>query len=562
MRRLLVLLLLLALPAQAQTLVERHMVAAAHPSAAEAGLAMLRQGGSAIDAAIAVQMVLTLVEPQASGIGGGSLILHWDSSTRRLAAYDGREAAPAAATGALFLRNGEPMSFADAVVGGRAVGVPGTVAVLEAAHRAHGRLAWARLFEPAIRLSEEGFPISRRLAEELARDGSRLREDPGARAYFFDPSGQPWPAGHRLRNPALAATLRAIAAQGAAALHRGPIAADIAGAVRSHPTNPGLMTTDDLAAYQPRVREPVCTPYRRRRVCGFPPPSSGGIAVAQILGLLAHFNLPQLPSGGLDAAHLLAEAGRLAFADRNTYAADPDQVSVPTRGLVDGAYLTARAQLIDPLHAMAAPRPGNPPWRETRFAPQDPQPEYGTSHLAIIDGNGNAVSMTTTIEAVFGAQVMVRGFLLNNELTDFSFRPEVNNRPVANAVAPGKRPRSSMAPSMVFDEDGQLAFIAGSPGGARIIGYVAQTLVGMLDWGLSPQAAIDQPHVLTLGSTVELEADSPAAALAPALEALGHRVQVRPLTSGLQAIRIRRDGDAVVIDGGADRRREGVAIGD
>lgn len=562
MRRLLVLLLLVALPAQAQTLAERHMVAAAHPLAAEAGLAMLRQGGSAIDAAVAVQMVLTLVEPQASGIGGGSLILHWDPSTRRLAAYDGREAAPAAATGALFLRNGEPMGFADAVVGGRSVGVPGTVAVLEAAHRAHGRLPWARLFEPAIRLSEEGFPISRRLAEELARDGTRLREDPAARAYFFDPSGQPWPAGHRLRNSALAATLRAIADQGTAALHRGPIAADIAGAVRGHPTNPGLMTTDDLAAYQPRVREPVCTPYRRRRVCGFPPPSSGGIAVAQILGLLAHFNLPQLPSGGPDAAHLLAEAGRLAFADRNTYVADPDQISVPTRGLVDGAYLTARAQLIDPLRAMAAPRAGNPPWRETRFAPQEAQPEYGTSHLAIIDGNGNAVSMTTTIESVFGAQVMVRGFLLNNELTDFSFRPEIDRRPVANAVAPGKRPRSSMAPSMVFDEDGQLAFIAGSPGGARIIGYVAQTLVGMLDWNLSPQTAIDLPHVLTLGSTVELEADTPAAVLAPALEALGHRVQVRPLTSGLQAIRIRRDGNAVVIDGGADRRREGVAIGD
>jgi gamma-glutamyltranspeptidase/glutathione hydrolase len=561
MRRLLV-LLLVALPAQAQTLAERHMVAAAHPLAAEAGLAMLRQGGGAIDAAVAVQMVLTLVEPQASGIGGGSLILHWDSSTRRLAAYDGREAAPAAATGALFLRNGEPMGFADAVVGGRAVGVPGTVAVLEAAHRAHGRLPWARLFEPAIRLSEEGFPISPRLAQELARDGTRLREDPAARAYFFDPDGQPWPAGHRLRNPALAATLRAIAAQGAAALHRGPVAADIAGAVRGHPTNPGLMTTDDLAAYHPRIREPVCTPYRRRRVCGFPPPSSGGIAVAQILGMLAHFNLPQLPSGGPDAAHLLAEAGRLAFADRNAYVADPDHVFVPTRGLVDGAYLTARAQLIDPLRAMAAPRAGNPPWRETRFAPQDPQPEYGTSHLAIFDGSGNAVSMTTTIEAVFGAQVMVRGFLLNNELTDFSFRPELNNRPVANAVAPGKRPRSSMAPSMVFDEDGQLAFIAGSPGGARIIGYVAQTLVGMLDWGLSPQAAIDLPHVVTLGTIVELEADSPAAALAPGLEALGHRVQVRPLTSGLQAIRIRRDGSAMVIDGGADRRREGVAIGD
>ncbi|HEY4254524.1 MAG TPA: gamma-glutamyltransferase [Roseomonas sp.] len=562
MRRLLLLLLLLACPAQAQTSAERQMVAAAHPLAAEAGLAMLRQGGSAADAAVAVQMVLTLVEPQSSGIGGGSLILHWDAATRHLAAFDGREAAPAAATGSLFLRNGEPMSFADAVVGGRAVGVPGTVAVLEALHRAHGRLPWAALFEPAIRLAEEGFPISPRLAEELARDGGRLREDPAARAYFFDARGQPWPAGHRLRNPELAATLRLIAERGGAAFYRGPIAADIAGAVRGHPSNPGLMTTDDLAAYQARPREPVCAPYRRRRVCGFPPPSSGGIAVAQILGLLAHFDLPHLPPAGVDAAHLIIEAGRLAFADRNAYVGDPDQISVPARGLTDRAYLTARAQLIDPLRAMAAPRAGNPPWRDARYTPQEPQPEYGTSHLAILDAGGNAVSMTTTIESAFGAQVMVRGFLLNNELTDFSFRPAINGRPVANAVAPGKRPRSSMAPSMVFDEDGLLAFIAGSPGGARIIGYLAQTLVGLLDWNLSPQAAIDLPHVLTLGSATELEAGTPAAALAPALEAMGHQVQIRALTSGLQAIRIRRDGNAVVIDGGADRRREGVAIGD
>jgi gamma-glutamyltranspeptidase/glutathione hydrolase len=563
MRRLILGFLLLSVPAIAQPLAQRHMVAAAHPLAAEAGLAMLREGGSAIDAAVAVQMVLTLVEPQSSGIGGGALILHWDAVDRRIAAIDGRETAPAAATPALFLRNGQAMSFADAIVGGRAVGVPGTVAALEATHRLHGKLPWAQLFEPAIALAETGFIVSPRLALEIARDGRRLAEDPNARAYFFDAEGQPVAAGQRLRNPALAATLRAIAANGATALQRGPVAADIAGAVRGHPGNPGLMTMDDLAAYQPRLREAVCSEYRRRRVCGFPPPSSGGVAIGQILGVLEHFDMPHVVPNSLDAAHLIVEAGRLAFADRAAYLGDPDQVRVPVRGLLDRAYLTARAQFVDRLRAMpAAPRAGNPPWREAAYAPQEEQPEYGTSHIAIIDEAGNAVSMTTTIEAVFGAQLMVRGFMLNNELTDFAFRPEVDGRPVANAVAAGKRPRSSMSPTLVFDEDGRLAFIVGSPGGSRIIGFVAQTLVGLLDWNLAPQAAIDLPHVLTLGTTVELEAETPITALGPALEAMGHRVVIGTLGSGTQAIRIRRGGTAVAIDGGADRRREGVAIGD
>lgn len=563
MRRLIFGFLLLALPAAAQPLAQRHMVAAAHPLAAEAGLAMLREGGAAIDAAVAVQMVLTLVEPQSSGIGGGALILHWNAAERRIVAVDGRETAPAGATPALFLRNGDPMSMADAIVGGRAVGVPGTVAALEAAHRLHGRLPWARLFEPAIALAEAGFAVSPRLAREIGRDGRRLAEDPAARAYFFDARGQAVAAGHMLRNPALAATLRAIASQGAVAVHRGPIASDIAATVRGHPTNPGLMTVDDLAAYQPRLREAVCTAYRAHRVCGFPPPSSGGVAIGQILGVLEHFDIPRFAPNSLDAAHLIVEAGRLAFADRAAYLADADHVRVPVRGLLDRAYLTARAQLVDRMRAMPAlPRAGNPPWREAAYAPQQEQPEHGTSHIAIVDEAGNAVSMTTTIEAVFGAQVMVRGFMLNNELTDFAFRPEVDGRPVANAVGPGKRPRSSMSPTLVFDAEGRLGFIVGSPGGARIIGYVAQTLVGLLDWGMAPQAAIDMPHVLTLGATVELEAETPIAALGPALEAMGHRVVVGTLGSGLQAIRIRRDGAAVAIDGGADRRREGAALGD
>jgi gamma-glutamyltranspeptidase/glutathione hydrolase len=512
--------------------------------------------------------MLGLVEPQSSGLGGGALMLHWDAAERRLAAWDGREVAPAAAQPGLFLRDGHPLPFIDAAVGGRAVGVPGAMRMLEAVHRAHGKLPWAQLFQPAITTAEEGFNVPPRLAALVALEEPRLRHDSQARALFL-PDGKPIADGSLLRNPAYAATLRAIAEQGADALHRGAIAGEIAAAVRAS-GNPGLLTTDDLAGYAPRRREAVCGPYRAFTVCGMPPPSSGGVAVLQIMALLAHQDMAALdPRNGvtevqvLDAAHLLGEAGRLAFADRNRYLADADHVPVPVRGLLDPGYLLQRAQLIDRDRALATPRAGNPPWREgPPVASQPVQPEGGTSHLSIIDAAGNALALTSTIEDVFGARLMVRGFLLNNELTDFSFLPELNGRLMANRVGPGKRPRSSMSPTIVFGADGLPLAVLGSAGGSRIIGHVAQTLVALLDWGMEPQAAVSLPRIGALNATVELEAGTGAAALAPALEARGFPVEARTMTSGLHVIRVLRGAEGVRLQGGADPRRDGVALGE
>jgi len=544
----------------------RHMAAAANPLATEAGREILRAGGSAVDAAIAMQMVLTLVEPQSSGIGGGAFLLHFDG--RRVQAFDGRETAPMAADENLFMAGGKPMAFYDAVVGGRAVGTPGVLRMLEAAHRQHGRLAWARLFEPASGRADGGFPLSPRL-HTLLKEEKFLARDPAARAYFYDADGAPKPVGTVLRNPQLAAALRAIAAGGADAFYRGDIAADVVRSVRSHP-NAGRLAESDLADYRPRERVPVCTDYRRWRVCGMPPPSSGGVAVAQMLGIFSVRNIavvPPLEAGGqlqpqADAVHLFSEAGRLAFADRNLYVADPDFIPVDWMALTHPRYLADRARLIGE-RSMGRAEPGVPAGYTVAWAADESQ-RGATSHISVVDASGNAVAMTSSIEDAFGARLMVRGFLLNNQLTDFSFAPADGGRPIANRVQPGKRPRSSMAPTLVFDRaSGELLATVGSPGGSQIIGYVAKTLVGVLDWDLDIQQAIDLPNFGSRNGPTEVEQGRMARGVVDGLRARGHEVREIPMTSGLQGIvRVRLPDGRSAWAGGADPRREGTALGD
>ena len=525
----------------------RSMVAAAHPLAVEAGLEMLRRGGTAVDAAIAVQMVLGVVEPHASGIGGGGFLLHYDGTSRGITVYDGRETAPAGASPTMFLSpDGKPLGYREAVASGLSVGVPGLMAMLELAHKEKGKLAWGDLFAPAIAAARDGFAVSSRLAAWLQRIPA-LREEQAIREIYFDANGSPRRQGERIANPALAQTMDLIARQGARVMYEGPVAAEMIERVRSHP-RPGTLSAADLADYRPVKREPVCGPYRVWIVCGMPPPSSGGIAILQVLGLIQPFELQRDAPNDLRAVHLIAEASRLAFADRDRYVADPAFVDVPVAGLLSPAYLAERRKLMSPDRSMGKVGPGVPPGYVER----------GTSHVSIVDRWGNAASFTTTIEAPFGSHMMVRGFLLNNELTDFSPRPELDGKPVANRVQSGKRPRSSMSPTLVLDRDGRLVAALGSAGGARIIGDTLQALIGLLDWDLSAQAAVDLPRVANLNGATELEQGTPIADHAAALRALGHEVQVRRHEGGLTALR--RSGDGW--EGGADPRRDGVARGE
>ncbi|MGQ0620550.1 MAG: gamma-glutamyltransferase family protein [Panacagrimonas sp.] len=567
------------------------MVVAANPLATAAGVEMLQAGGSSIDAAVAIQAVLTLVEPDSSGIGGGAFILHFDHETKRLQAFDGRETAPAGSTPRLFMHgDGNPYTVFESMIGGRSVGVPGALRVLELAHRQHGKLQWRVLFDPAIKLCEEGFEITPRFSR-LAHKDPLLRGMPGARRYFYDEHGRARRVGTRLKNPELAQVLRQVAEGGADAFYRGVIARDIVTAVRQahRPSmiearlnvamlkmgapydagfeakipNPGFMTEQDLSSYQAKEREPVCRPYKTWRVCGFGPPSSGGIAVLQTLAMLERFQLgKQYSANSPQALHLIAEAERLAYADRDRYVADADFVSVPLPGLLDSKYLAARSSLIDPAQAMKSAQPGLPPGIEDDRADSVSPELPSTSHISIVDADRNVLSMTTSIEYTFGSHVMVRGFMLNNQLTDFSFDPGPQNSPVANAPAPGKRPRSSMAPMIVFDAaSGEPVLAIGSPGGSRIICYVVRALLGVLEWNLDPQRAVSLPHLVNRNSVTELEDEGwDAGELEVSkqkLAALGHEVELLEQNSGLHAISITEKG----LLGGVDPRREGLAAG-
>ena len=537
----------------------KHMVAAENPLAARAGLEILRAGGSAIDAAIAVQMVLNVVEPQSSGIGGGGFLVHYAAKSQSIETYDGRETAPAAATPDMFLdSDGNPRKFHDAAPGGLSVGVPGLLRMLEATHKDHGKLPWRRLFDSAIELAEEGFEISPRLHGLVSRD-PHLKKFDTTRSYFFDAAGEAKSVGTRLINRPLASTFKVIADFGPDAFYIGPIAEDIVAAARSASPNPGRITANDLQTYRAKKREPVCSLYRQWVVCGAAPPASGGVTTLQILGALQEFDLAAMKPGSAEAVHLIAEASRLAFADRAQYLADPDAVRVPVGRMIDPGYLAIRAKLISRATAMEKAEPGDFAGQaELRYAPSPDEHGLSTTHFSIVDGDGNVVSLSSSIKNAFGSRLMVRGFLLNNQLTDFSFSPMRNGRPIANAAAANKRPRSSMSPTLVLDAGGKPVLAVGTPGGGSIVGYVAKTIIGVLDWKLDPQAAIDAPHYVNRNGPTDLEADTPAAALQPVLEGLGHKVRVLGMASGLHAIQITENG----LLGGADPRREGVAIGD
>ncbi len=530
------------------------MVSAANPHAVRAAADVLATGGSAADALVAVQAMLGLVEPQSSGLGGGAFLVWYDASTGEVTTFDGRETAPLAATPRLFQKaDGEPMGFFDAVVGGRSVGTPGTPALMAEVHARWGLKDWGDLLQPSIDLAEQGFAVSPRLAGLVERDQERLASSEVTSAYFM-PDGVPVAVGDMLKNPDYAATLRAMAEGGAGVFYEGDLAQRIVATVQGA-ANPGVLSEVDLAIYQVKERPAACAAYRGHEVCGMGPPSSGAVAVGQILGLLESYDLSAGPQDAT-VRRLMGDAGRLAFADRGRYLADSDFVPVPVTGLLDPAYLAERAQLLSSEAALEEVAPGNPKFDHALNWADDESLELpSTSHISIVDAAGNVASMTTTIENAFGSRLMVGGFLLNNELTDFSFRSHSDGVPIANRVEPGKRPRSSMAPTIVL-KDGQPVMAVGSPGGSRIIGYVAQAIIAQIDWGLDVQAAVSVPHAVNRFGKYDLEEGTLAAELLGALEGFGFEVGTRALTSGLHVIAIGDD-----LRGGADPRREGIAMG-
>ncbi|MDT0602257.1 gamma-glutamyltransferase [Thalassotalea castellviae] len=535
---------------------KKFMVAAANPYASKIGYNILAKGGSAIDAAIAVQLALTIVEPQSSGIGGGTFILHWENSGKKLTTFDGRETAPALATSDLFLdEQGKAIPWIKAVVGGRSVGVPGVLAALKKAHQQYGKLPWETLFKDAINLAERGFRVSPRLEKLVQMQfNPGISELPEIRRYFF-PNGRAIKAGDKLRNPKLAKVFRSLAKEGTTPFYQGWIAEKIVSAVQHSSIAPGRLSLTDMKNYQAIEREPVCGPYRYYKVCGMAPPSSGGIAVIQIMSQLEPFQLHKRELEDVQTSHLYTQSSRLAFADRNRYIADNDFVDVPVSGLLSKDYLAERSKLINIHQDMGEALPGRPE-ASIALADDSAMELPSTSHISIVDDQGNAVSMTTSIEMAFGSAVMVEGFILNNQLTDFSLSPKVNGKLVANRLEPLKRPRSSMAPMMVFEGE-KLKLVVGSPGGSRIINYVTQTILAMLDWKLDPQQAINLPKITNRNKVTTLEKGTSIVKLKSGLEAKGHNIAVRDLNSGLHVIEVKNNG----LVGGADPRREGKVMG-
>ena len=532
------------------------MAASANPLATEAGYEILKRGGSAIDAMIAMQTTLGLTEPQSSGLGGGAFLVYWDNKAKKLTTFDARETAPKAATPALFLdENGKPMGFMKAVVGGRSVGVPGIPKLLEDVHKHYGKLPWASLFDKPIALAEQGFTVSPRMAKSIEQNLEPLKRYPQTAAYFL-PDGKPLAAGTVLKNPEFARSVRLLAKKGSAPFYQGMQAQNIVRAVTGAVDNPGKISMADLKNYRVIEREPVCAPYREYEVCGMGAPSSGAIALGEILGVLQNQDMKALGAENIHSWRWIGDASRIAFADRDYYVGDPAFVNVPTRALISQAYLKPRAEEIrqsdKALENIQAGRVGK------AYAQGMAVELPSTSHLVVVDKDGNVVSMTTSIENAFGSGLMANGYLLNNELTDFAFNPVgADGKTVANSVAGGKRPRSSMAPTIVMKE-GKPYLAVGSPGGSRIIGFVAKTLVAHIDWGMDIQAAISLPNMLNRGSQYEIEEKTAAADKASALEKLGYKVQIRDLNSGVQGIVIGKDG----LLGGADPRREGKVMGD
>lgn len=542
------------------------MVVAANPHAAKAGIEALRAGGSAIDAAIAVQAVLGLVEPQSSGIAGGAFLVFYDAATGKVSAYNGREKAPAAVDETLFFDDaGQPLRRFEGIISGRSTGVPGVMAMLGMAHNDHGKLAWADNFGAGIQLAEDGFAVSPRMAMlvEMA-GGFALKTQPAALEYFFHADGSPLVAGDIRDNKLYAESLRALA-KNPRAMNEGPIAESIVAATREHP-RPGVLTLEDMAAYQPQKTEALCSPYRDYVLCGAMPPSSGGVAVQSIMGQLENFDMKaffdkETGAPTLDGWHVFAEASKMAYADRDLFVADPDFVEVPTRAMLNADYLKSRADLISMDSSLQNVQAGDPAAFKDGFKPgKDATPDVpGTSHFSIVDKWGNVVSMTTTVESLFGSERMAGGFMLNNQLSDFSFRPrDADGNLIANRPGAGKRPRSSMAPHIVFHKDGTFAFATGSPGGSSIIAYTAKTMIAMIDWDMNPRQAVELANFISRNGSIRLEEAGLDPSIIEGLEAKGHKViRSKGEISGLHIIRRKADGS---YEGGADPRREGVVI--